>query len=151
DRDIVVGKVDHKPGLNDLLTFRYYVNNALTDVSGSYGNAPVDPLSDRTDVRIQLFTGAYTHLFSPNVSNELRITYLRRRFIDEHPGLGANLAGAIGLKGVSDQAFPVFNIPGYGPSASATGSAASTSFVTASLGSPTVSRIQTPITDRQIL
>jgi Carboxypeptidase regulatory-like domain len=151
NRDIVVGKVDHRPRNDDLLTVRYYLNNALTNVTGSYGNPPVDPLSDSTDVRVQNVTGAYTHIFRSNVLNELRVTYLRRKFINRHPGLGQNLAGAIGLTGVSDQAFPVFNIPGYGPSQSATASAATTNFGTASLGSPTVSRFQTPIIDRQVL
>ena len=151
DRDIIVAKVDHKPGLKDLLTARYYINNAVTSVTGSYGNPVADPLSDQTDVRVQNITVGYTHIFSSNVVNELRVTYLRRKFIDRHPGLGENFAGAIGLRGVSDQAFPVFNIPGYGPSQTATASAATTNFGTASLSSPTVARVQTPITDRQIL
>ena len=150
-RDILVGKVDHKPANDDLLTVRYYFNNALTDVTGSYGIPVSDPLSDATDVRVQNVTAAYTHIFNANFVNDLRVTYLRRRFVDRHPGLGENLAGSIGLSGVSSQAFPVFNIPGYGPSQSATASAATTNFGTASLGSPTVFRLQTPITDRQVL
>ena len=151
DRDIIVAKVDHKPGMNDLLTVRYYINNAVTDVSGSYGNAMADPLSDHTDVRVQNVTAGHTHIFGSNLVNDLRVTYLRRKFIDSHPGLGENLAAKIGLTGVSDRAFPVFNIPGYGPTQSATASAATTNFGTASLGSPTVARVQTPITDTQLL
>jgi hypothetical protein len=151
DRDILVGKIDHKPAVGDLLTVRYYINNSGTAVSGAYGNPVVDPLADETTVRVQLLTGAYTHVFRPTLVNELRVTYLRRKFVDRHPGLGANLAARIGLTGVSDQAFPALNIPGYGPSQSATGSAATTNFGAASLGSPTVSRVQTPITDRQVL
>jgi hypothetical protein len=151
DRDIIVGKVDHKPGISDFLTARYYINNAVTNVAGSYGKPVADPLSDTTDVRVQNVTVGYTHIFGSNLVNELRATYLRRKFIDRHPGLGENLAAAIGLTGVSDRAFPVFNIPGYGPSQSATASAATTNFGTASLSSPTVARVQTPITDRQIL
>src|SRR5688572_3044816 len=60
DRDILVGKVDHKlvgkvdhkPGMNDLLTVRHYLNNSGTDVTGSYGNPVADPLSDASDVRV---------------------------------------------------------------------------------------------------
>lgn len=151
DRDIIVAKVDHKPGVDDLLTVRYYINNALTGVSGSYGNPVADPLSDATDVRVQNITAGYTHVFSSSLVNEARVTYLRRKFIDRHPGLGENYASRIGFTGVSDQAFPVFNIPGYGPSQSATASAATTNFGTASLSSPTVSRFQTPINDTQFL
>lgn len=151
DRDIVVGKVDHKPGISDLLTVRYYINDALTGVSGSYGNPVADPLSDATSVRVQNVTAGYTHLFRSSLVNEIRVTHLRRKFIDRHPGLGDNYAAHIGLTGVSDEAFPVFNIPGYGPSQSATASAATTNFGTASLSSPTVSRFQSPIKDTQFL
>jgi hypothetical protein len=151
DRDIVVSKVDHKLGLNDLLTVRYYLNSALTNVSGSYGNGTADPLADATDVRVHNVTAGYTHIFSPNLFGEARFTHLRRSFIDRHPSLGQNFATQLGFSGVSDQAFPVFNIPGYGPSQSATASAATTNFGTASLGSPTVSRFQTPIKDTQWL
>jgi hypothetical protein len=151
DRDIIVAKIDHKPGMNDLLTVRYYLNNAFTDVSGSYTNPVADPLADQTDVRVQNVTAGHTHIFGSNLANDFRVTYLRRKFIDRHPGLGDNLAAKIGLTGVSDRAFPVFNIPGYGPTQSATASAATTNFGTASLSSPTVARVQTPITDLQFL
>jgi len=134
DRDILVGRVDHQLGMADLLTVRYYINNSGTNVTGSYGNPAADPLADSTDVRVQSLTGAHTHIFTPTVVNELRVTYLRRKFIDQRPGLGTNLAATIGLRGVTAQAFPAFTIPGY-----------------ASLSSATVSRFQTPILDRQVL
>ena len=151
DRDIIVGKIDHKPATNDLLTVRYYINNAVTDVTGSYGTRVADPLADATDVRVQNVTAGYTHLFSASVAGEVRATHLRRTFTDRHPSLGQSYAAQLGFTGVSDRAFPVFNIPGYGPSQSATASAATTNFGTASLGSPTVSRFQTPIKDTQWL
>ncbi len=134
DRDILLGRVDHKPGQNDLLTVRYYINDSGTDVSGSFGSPLADPLADATDVRVQSLLAAHTHLFGPEVSNELRVSYLRRKFIDRRPGLGDDLAGTIGLGNVSDQAFPNFTIPGY-----------------ASLSSAAVARVQTPIVDTQIL
>jgi hypothetical protein len=134
DRDIILGRVDHKPGMNDLVTVRYYINNSGTNVTGSYGNPVADPLVDNTDVRVQSLLGAHTHIFSPSLNNELRVTYLRRKFIDQRPGLGENFAGTIGLRGVTDQAFPAFTIPGY-----------------ASLSSATVARFQTPIVDTQLL
>jgi carboxypeptidase family protein/TonB-dependent receptor-like protein len=134
DRDILLGRVDHKPGMNDLITVRYYINNSGTNVGGSYGNPVADPLGDSTDVRVQSLLGAHTHIFSPSLVNEVRVSYLRREFIDVRPDLGTNLAGAIGLQGVTDQAFPSFTIPGY-----------------ASLSSAAVGRFQTPIVDTQIL
>jgi hypothetical protein len=135
DRDIVVARLDHQFRPADLFTARYYINNSGTDNSGTYGIPASDPAGDLTDVRVQSMLGAHTHIFRPNLVNELRVTYLRRKFLDTRPGYGENLAGAIGLKGVSDAAFPAFTIPGY-----------------AALGNSTaVFRFQTPILDRQIL
>src|SRR5581483_2979777 len=135
NRDIVVARLDHQFRPADLVTARYYINNSGTNNSGTYGIPASDPDGDLTDVRVQSMLVAYTHVFRPNLLNELRVTYLRRKFIDSRPGRGENLAGAIGLNGVSDAAFPAFTIPGY-----------------ATLGNPTaVARLQTPIVDRQIL
>jgi hypothetical protein len=134
ERDILVGRVDHQLRMADLLTVRYYLNNSGTNVTGSYGNSVADPLADSTDVRVQSLTGAHTHVFSPTLVSELRLTYLRRAFIDQRPGLGTDLAARIGLRGVTAQAFPAFTIPGYG-----------------SLSSASVGRFQTPILDRQVL
>jgi hypothetical protein len=150
DRDILLGRVDHRLRADDLLTVRYYINNSGTDVSGSYPDPAADALAGTTSVRIQSLTAAQMHVFGPTLANELRVTYLRRKFIDQHPGLGGNLAAAIGLAGVSDQAFPVFNIAGYGSTTTTAGSA-SGQIVTAALGSANVSRSQTPILDTQVL
>ena len=134
DRDIVLGRVDHKTSSSDLLTARYYMNNSGTSVTGSYANPLGDPLADATDVRVQSLLLAHTHVFGTGVSNDVRATYLRRKFIDSRPGLGANLAETIGLGNVSDQSFPAFTIPGY-----------------AALSSSAVARVQTPIVDTQVL
>jgi hypothetical protein len=135
NRDIVVAKLDHQFRPTDLVTARYYINNSSTDNNGTYGIPASDPNGDLTDVRIQSFLGAHTHIFRPNLTNELRVTYLRRKFLDTRPGYGDNLAAKIGLNGVSNAAFPAFTIPGY-----------------ATLGNPAaVYRFQTPILDRQVL
>ena len=135
DRNIVLARVDHRLGENDRVTGRYYINDSGTYASGYYGIPEADPAGDITDVRIQSVLGAYTHVFSPTIVNELRFTYLRRKFIDTRPGNGENLAGQIGLTGVSAAAFPSFTIPGY-----------------ATLGNPAaVSRTQTPILDNHIV
>jgi hypothetical protein len=147
NRNIVVGRLDHQFRPADLATARYYINDSGTEASGTYGMPAVDPNGDRTEVRVQSLLLAETHIFSPTLTNDLRFTYLRRKFIDTRPGSGENLAGQIGLKGVSDAAFPAFVIPGYGvPSSVALGGS------TAALGNSTaVARFQTPILDRQIL
>ena len=134
DRDIVVARLDHQLHTNDLLTVRYYLNDSGTYASGSYGVPIADPLADITDVRVQSLTGALTHIFTSSLVAETRVTYLRRKFIDMRPGLGTGLAGSIGLRGVSAAGFPAFAIAGY-----------------SGLSNASVSRIQTPILDTQLL
>ncbi len=134
DRDVAVARVDHQLRLDDRLTARYYLNTSGTSTTGSFGDQVADPDADITSARIQSLTVAHTHIFRASLVNELHLTYLRRTFIDQRPGLGANLAAAIGFRGVTGQAFPAFTIPGY-----------------ASLSSAAVSRVQTPITDRQVI
>ena len=135
NRNIVVGRLDHQFRPSDLVTARYYINDSGTENSGTYGIPLSDPNAGRNDVRVQSFLAAHTHVFSPRLINDVRFSYLQRKFIDTRPGYGENLAAQIGLKGVSDAAFPAFTIPGY-----------------ATLGNPSSQfRIQTPILDRQIL
>ena len=51
----------------DLVTARYYINDANTNNSGTYGIPAADPLADITDVRVQSILGAHTHIFSPTL------------------------------------------------------------------------------------
>jgi len=147
NRDIIVVRLDHQIRPADLTTARYYINDSNTNGSGTYGIPESDPNGDLTDVRVQSFLIAETHVFSPTLANDVRFTYLRRKFIDSRPGAGANLAAAIGLQGVSSAAFPAFTIPGYGIANTQTIGNSS-----AALGNSTaVGRFQTPILDRQIL
>src|SRR5262249_16042455 len=62
-RDIVVGRLDHQFRPSDLVTARYYINDASTNNGGTYGIPVADPLADITDVRVQSILGAYTHVF----------------------------------------------------------------------------------------
>lgn len=151
-RNIVIGRLDHQLRSSDLLTARYYINDASTDNTGTYGIPVADPLADITDVRVQSILGSYTHIFSPTLANDFRYTYLRRKFIDSRPGFGDNLAAKIGLAGVSDAAFPAFTIPGYGVPAGFVAGNVTIPNTGAALGNPTaVSRTQTPIIDQQFL
>jgi hypothetical protein len=152
NRDIVVGRLDHQFRPTDLVTARYYINDANTNNSGTYGIPAADPLADITDVRIQTILGSYTHIFRSNLTNDFRYTYLRRKFLDTRPGYGDNLAQKIGLTGVSDAAFPAFTIPGYGVPAGFVAGNVTVPTTGAALGNPTaVYRFQTPIVDQQFL
>jgi hypothetical protein len=138
-RDILVGKLDHNISQNDLLTARYYINDYSQVDDGAYGIPVADPGANTTDGRVQSMMLSYVHVFSPTVTNNLSASYDQRKFLQQRLGAGSGLAQQIGLANVSAAAFPTFAVNGY-----------------ASLGSPgttnaAVARLQTPITDLQVL
>ncbi len=138
-RDILVGKLDHNVSANDLLTARYYINDYSQVDNGAYGIPVADPNASMTDGRVQSMMASYVHIFSPTVTNNLSVSYDQRKFLQQRLGAGAGLAQQIGLANVSAAAFPTFAVNGY-----------------VSLGAPgttnaAVARLQTPITDTQVL
>lgn len=134
-RNIVVAKLDHQLRPNDQLTARYYINDSFIDNRGAFGKSVSDPDANFNDARIQSIMVGHTHIFKPTLINDLKVSYLQRKFLDYRYGADQNLAGAIGLTGVSSAAFPSFVLPGY-----------------ASLGGVTnIGRTQTPIRDLQFL
>lgn len=133
-RNIVVGRLDHQFRPADQFTARYYINDSYIENSGSFPKPEAAPDANWNDVRIQSIMGAHTHIFRPDLANEFKVSYLRRKFIDDRFGSGQNLAGLLGLTGVSAAAFPNFTVPGY-----------------AALSTSSMSRHQTPIQDLQFL
>jgi len=132
-RHILVGKLDHQFSEKDQFTARYYINDAGIENKGSFGSPESDPNANFTDVRVQSILGSHTRIFSPSVVNELKVTFFQRRFVDRRFGWDEDLAGSLGLSGVSRTAFPNFLIPGYAVLGGAPG------------------RTQTPIRDTQVL
>ncbi|MEJ7606374.1 MAG: hypothetical protein WKF37_08915 [Bryobacteraceae bacterium] len=130
-----MGRLDHQFSSKNLVTGRYYINDSATNDSGTYGVPASDPLSNITNVRVQSILGAYTRIIGPSLTNDLKFTYLRRKFVNTRDGHETDLAGRIGLNGVSNIAFPAFTVPGYAPLGSSGAQA----------------RVQTPILDRQVL
>jgi hypothetical protein len=138
-RDILVGKLDHRVGDKDQVSARYYINDYHQQDDGSYGFPVADPNAGTTDGRVQSFMGSYLHTFGASLLNNLSVSYDRRSYIQQRLGAGQGLAQSLGLANVSKAAFPTFNISGYVPlGALGTTNAA-------------VARIQTPITDTQLL
>jgi hypothetical protein len=113
NRNIVVGKLDHSINDKDRLSVRYYINDAYTESSGSYGIAVSDPLALNTDIRIQSVLGTYLHTFNPTLLNSFQVSFMQRKYIQTRAGGGENWAGKIGLTGVSAAAFPTLNVTGY--------------------------------------
>ncbi len=114
-RDIGVVKLDHRLRANDQLTLRYYINDSFIENLGSFGLPKSDPNANLNDARIQSILGSHTHTFSPNLINELKVSFLQRKFIDQRYGAGENIAAVLGLTGVSAAAFPTFTVPGNTP------------------------------------
>lgn len=138
-RDIVLGKLDHQLSLKDQLTARYYINDFRQEDDGAYGIPVSDPNAGTTDGRVQSMMMSYLHTFSPSLLNNLQVSYDRRSYLQRRFGSGQGLAQSLGLANVSNAAFPTFNINGYALlGAQGTANAA-------------IARIQTPITDTQIL
>ncbi len=132
-RNILVGKLDHQLSEKRRLTGRYYLNDAGIQNLGTFGKPEADPNANLTDVRVQSALAGYTHILRPTLVNDLKVSFFQRKFIDQRFGRDTDLAGAIGLRGVSKTAFPSFSIPGY----------------TSLSGVP--GRTQTPIRDTQVL
>jgi hypothetical protein len=138
-RDILVGKLDHNLNPNNLLTARYYINDYEQVDSGAYGIPVADPNAGTTDGRVQSIMGSYVHIFSPTVTSNLSVSYDQRKYLQQRLGAGSGLAQQIGLANVSAAAFPTFTVNGHAPlGALGTTNAA-------------VARMQTPITDTQVL
>ena len=152
NRNIVVGRLDHQFRPEDMATVRYYINDANTNSPGTYGIPVADPLSDSTDIRVQSILGAYTHIFSPTLTNQFSYSQMRRKFIEDRSVFGQNAPAKIGLTGVSGAAFPAFTIPGYGVPAGTVAGNITIPSTGAALGNPTtIARFQTPIVDQQFL
>ena len=132
NRNIVIGRLDHQFRPSDQLMVRYYINDNQTENSGAFGIPDSDPSATMSQGRSQNILGAWTHIFRPNLVNDLRFGHIRRKNIQQRAATGTNLAGKLGLKGVSDAAFPIVGITGV-----------------AGLGNNPF-RLQTPIDDTQV-
>ncbi len=133
DRDIFVTRFDHQFRAQDTLMVRYYINGNASTNPGVYGDSlPADPAATSTVGRTQSLLGAWTHTLRPSLLNEFRLGFVRRKNINERPGRDGSYASKLGLKGVSDVAFPIIGITGYN-----------------GLGAAPF-RLQTPILDTQV-
>ena len=130
-RNIVVGRLDHQIRPSDQLMARYYINDNQTENPGVWGKPSADPTSTITEGRSQNILIGWTHIFRSNLVNDARLGFIRRKNIQERPDAGDAVASKLGLKGVSDAAFPIVGITGI-----------------AGLGNNPF-RLQTPIDDTQ--
>jgi hypothetical protein len=110
-RDNYLAKVDHTLGRNDKISGRYLYNSDNRFFSSVLPEPAADTQSDALRHQNYFYVG-YTRSFGSAVVNELRYTYANRINHTTSPGLGGGWPSRLGLRGVSDEAFPRFTIAG---------------------------------------
>jgi outer membrane receptor protein involved in Fe transport len=111
-RDAYLVKGDLNVTDKDRLSLRYLYNSDDRTSTTVMTNAAADTRAPA--IRHQnFFYGTYTRVFSPSMINEFRFTYGNRVNHEASFGLGESWPSKIGLKGVPENAFPQFNIPGF--------------------------------------
>ena len=132
-RDNYLAKVDHTLGPNDKISGRYLYNSDNRFQTSVFQESAADTVTNA--LRHQnYFYAAYTRTFGSALVNELRYTYANRINHEQSFGLGDGWPTRLGLRGVSDEAFPRFNIAGV-----------------AALGANTHERRQFPIQQHQLV
>jgi Carboxypeptidase regulatory-like domain len=100
-------RIDQNIGSRNKISGSYEYNNSPNEVTSSLG--PL--LTSATNQKIHYVRLAYDFVISPNLLNHLNFGF-NRRFRQEDSGLGGyggNWPTKLGLKGVGDVVFPVFN------------------------------------------
>ncbi len=107
-----IARVDHVLSPNDKLAFRYIYTNGKTDNKSVYPNKAADPYQYNVS-NDNIGYGQWLHTFSPSVVNDLRFTYETRVYHQLADGVGGDWPAALGITGVSANAFPNFAPAGY--------------------------------------
>jgi hypothetical protein len=128
------GKFDHHFSERDRLSARIIVHDFPTYNTAAFPTPAADPNASSSDRRAFSYLFNHLHSFSPTFINDLRFNYQPRRFHNMSRGLGENWPSKLGLKGVSDRAFPRVEVAGY-----------------TSLGATPHERVQIPIHDTHLV
>ncbi len=133
ERDNYVVKVEEAIGLNSRITGRYLYNSDNRYQTSVFDEPAADSLTDALRHQNYFYVG-FTRTFSVALINEMRYTYSNRINHERSAGLGGGWPTKLGLRGVSDEAFPRFAIAGV-----------------AALGATTHERRQFPIEQHQLV
>ncbi|MDZ4800319.1 MAG: carboxypeptidase regulatory-like domain-containing protein [Bryobacteraceae bacterium] len=127
-------RVDHIFREKDRVSVRYVLHDFPTANGVVFENPAADPNNNTADRRAHSLMLNHMHMFTPTLMNDLRFNYQPRYFISLSAGLDEGWPTKLGLRGVSDRAFPRVNVAGY-----------------ASLGAGTQERLQDPIQDNHLV
>ncbi len=133
ERDNYMVKVEHTVRGNDKFTGRYLYNSDNRFETSVFPEPAADSVSDALRHQNYFYVG-HTRTFGSAVINEMRYTYSNRINHTVTPGLGGGWPTKLGLRGVSDEAFPRFAVAGV-----------------AALGATTHERRQLPIQQHQFV
>ncbi|MDQ2950179.1 MAG: hypothetical protein M3Y27_30285, partial [Acidobacteriota bacterium] len=111
-RNNITAKVDHNLGTKDKINARYLYNSDNTANTSVYPDAGADTRIDAVRHQ-QYWYGSWTRILSPNLINDFRLTYANRINHQLTKGLGKDYPDKLGLKGVSNDAFPQFTVAGF--------------------------------------
>jgi outer membrane receptor protein involved in Fe transport len=127
-------KIDHLLGDRDRLSGRYILHDFPTYNTTVFEEVAADPNGSVSNRRAQSLVLNHIHTFTPALLSDFRFNWQPRRFENLSLGLDQGWPTKLGLKGVSDRAFPRIEAAG----------------VTA-LGPGTQERVQIPIHDTHVV
>lgn len=123
-------KVDHQIGANDRATARFILHDFPTNTTAVFAQPAADPFAVNSPRRAYSTLLEEIHNFSSALLNDFRFEWQPRYFYSLSLGLGQDWPGKLGLKGVSDRAYPRVTAAGF-----------------TNMGPATQERIQVPIHD----
>ncbi|MDX1980360.1 MAG: TonB-dependent receptor [Bryobacteraceae bacterium] len=127
-------KVDHIFSEKDRISVRYVLHDFPTFNTPAFDEPAADPNAQDVTRRAHSVLINETHSFGARVLNDFRFNWQPRFFHPVTPGLDQGWPTKLGLRGVSDRAFPRINAANY-----------------ISMGPATAERNQNPIHDTHIV
>ncbi|MBK5294581.1 MAG: TonB-dependent receptor [Acidobacteriia bacterium] len=127
-------KGDHIFSDRDRVSVRYLLHDFPTYITPAYDEPAADPNASNTVRRAHSLLLNETHTFSPTMLNDFRFNWQPRSFHPTTLSIDQGWPAKLGLKGVSERAFPRVNVASY-----------------AALGSTAQERVQVPIHDTHIV
>lgn len=113
NRNIIVARGDHQINSRNQLMIRYFYAGSGQDNPGVTGKPEADTIASLTDQRTDNILGTWTWNLRPTLLNDFRLGMVRREFANYRYGRGEDFAGKLGLRGVSNAAFPIFGVAGF--------------------------------------
>jgi hypothetical protein len=113
-QDTILARGDHQINDRNQLMARYFISDRRSRNPGVWGKPVSDPSASRTNQRVHNLLGTWTRTMRSNLVNEFRAGVVRRNFFSQRlAGRDEDVAGTLGLKGVSKAAFPIIGVTGY--------------------------------------